>query len=364
MLPDYSLPLGRDSWLLPEAGAFVLFKLDPVATLEALEDPIAIEQAQSLSLSCKSYVGFVNMVLDLPMDTRKYHRCDCLIVSQGLAPPLPQLYTDENMCVPIAPAIHPHGRPAITALPSLPWDNLYLHYSALFTLRIKTDPRDIDHTNSPMITLGDLVAVQKYRREDAGEQRLRQIAELPTRQAPARRSSQDRRDTDTSLQQASESESISDARSTNEVDDTDNAIPEPLYRALMDWEDPSDQFVPVVSFDIDIAAVSELSGAQEFEAEIEAMTRIQAESEQRAVVALRRLDEERLDREHRLDASSATSHPSTRAPHSLILSSAAAVSQPFLVRPPTSIWDKAKALTRTIFSCVHQEKDSNVEKER
>ncbi|KAI0043085.1 hypothetical protein FA95DRAFT_1472435, partial [Auriscalpium vulgare] len=121
---------------------FVVFKTDPVATLEALEDPIATEQAQSLSLSCKSYIGFIDLVLDLPMETRKYHRCHCFVLSQGLAKPLPESYTDENMCIPVAPATHPQGRPAITAVPPLPWDNLYVHHSSLFTLRVKTDPRD------------------------------------------------------------------------------------------------------------------------------------------------------------------------------------------------------------------------------
>ncbi|KAI0043358.1 hypothetical protein FA95DRAFT_1563430 [Auriscalpium vulgare] len=56
MSVDDSLPLGRDTWLLPEAGAFVVFKTDLVATLEALEDPIAIEQVQFLSRSCKSHL--------------------------------------------------------------------------------------------------------------------------------------------------------------------------------------------------------------------------------------------------------------------------------------------------------------------
>ncbi|KAI0043084.1 hypothetical protein FA95DRAFT_443988 [Auriscalpium vulgare] len=361
MSKDLSLPLGRDSWLTPESGAFVVFKLDPVATLEALEDPIATEQARSLSLSCRSYVGFIVLFLDLPIETRRYLRCDCLILSQGVATPIPQLYTDENMSIPIAPATHPQGRPAITAVPPLPWDNLYLHHSSCFTFRVKIDPRDIDHTDSPMISFGDLLSVQRYRREDSTRQRLRHIAAMPPR-APRR--SLDCRETDACLPQASESGNCGEA--TGEFDPKASnieSIPEALSRALVDYEDPSDQFMPVVSFDLDIAAVSEFSGAHQLDEEIEAMMRIQAESEQRAVVALRHLDEERLAREHRLDGSSMISHPSTREPHSPIISSAGAISQPLLVRPPTSIWDKAKALTRTIFSCVHLEKDAKVGKE-
>ncbi|KAI0043075.1 hypothetical protein FA95DRAFT_1563670 [Auriscalpium vulgare] len=112
-----SLPLGRDSWLYPESGAFVVFRIDPVATLEALQDPIAIEHAQSLSLSCKSYIGFIYLVLDLLMETRRYHRSDCLVLSQGVATLISMFCTDENMCIPVAPATHPQGRPAVTAVP-------------------------------------------------------------------------------------------------------------------------------------------------------------------------------------------------------------------------------------------------------
>ncbi|KAI0037721.1 hypothetical protein FA95DRAFT_1450545, partial [Auriscalpium vulgare] len=95
----------------PTHGAYVVFTLNPAATLEALEDTVAAEQAAALSP--KKYVGFISKVLDLPDPERRYHECMCYMLSNSLPAASETDYTDETMCIPITPATHPGGRKAL-----------------------------------------------------------------------------------------------------------------------------------------------------------------------------------------------------------------------------------------------------------
>ncbi|KAI0039312.1 hypothetical protein FA95DRAFT_1036395 [Auriscalpium vulgare] len=169
---DQSLPLSRSSRLYPQFGAFAVFTLDPVASLEALDDPAALDAARALAPSCKKYIGYVAGVLDLPFQDRKYHKCDVYILSRGLAIPSPTRHIDENMCIPVAPATHPQGRRAAAPTPALPlpWDDLYIHYNAFFALRVKTDRHETDLSASPMFSLAELFAVERLLSEDGQRQ--------------------------------------------------------------------------------------------------------------------------------------------------------------------------------------------------
>ncbi|KAI0040221.1 hypothetical protein FA95DRAFT_1599514 [Auriscalpium vulgare] len=262
-IPEYdsTKPLPRTSWLYPQEGAFVVFTLDPAATLEALEDPVAIEQAKALR--SKKYVGYVTQALDLPIASRRYHRCDCFILSKGLPRTSPSLYLEETMCVPIAPATLFTGRPAVTAIPPLPWDDLYIHYSSQFTFRLKIGDH-MDHTSSPMLSMNDMAEVEMCFNQDSRRQ--------------------------DELMEASgnidvESDEESDGYDSQDHTDSESGsideLPEGLLWAWQDKEDPRDRFIPVASFDLDISTVTEFSGGQELSDEIAAINKIRAESEQR-----------------------------------------------------------------------------------
>ncbi|KAI0040309.1 hypothetical protein FA95DRAFT_1566521 [Auriscalpium vulgare] len=269
---DRNKPLSRTSWLLPEHGAFVVFTLDPAATLEALKDPVAVEEAKALH--SKKYVGYVTQALDLPIASRRYHRCSCFILSRGLPKPSPSTYLEETMCVPIVPATLSTGRPAVTAIPPLPWDDLYIHYSSCFTFRLKTCG-DINHSNSPMLSLGDLIGVKMHFLQDSKRQ-----YELMEASGDLDESDEETDDCD------------SQDHSTNSVSGSVDEIPEELLWAWQDKEDPRDQFIPVASFDLDISTVTEFSGAPELFDEIAVIDKIRAESEQRTKAPLQLIDEE------------------------------------------------------------------------
>ncbi|KAI0037355.1 hypothetical protein FA95DRAFT_1529476, partial [Auriscalpium vulgare] len=129
-------PLSRNTYLLPTYGAYVVFTLNPAATLEALEDPVATEQAAAMNP--RKYVGYISSVLDLPLPERRYHECTCYILSNSLPVVSDTDHTDEAMCVPIAPATHPGGRRALSPTPPLPWVGLYHHTLDAIALRVTT----------------------------------------------------------------------------------------------------------------------------------------------------------------------------------------------------------------------------------
>ncbi|KAI0059147.1 hypothetical protein BV25DRAFT_1809718, partial [Artomyces pyxidatus] len=136
----------------PIPSAYVVFTLDPVATLECLNDSLAISQAQQLSV--RQYVGCLVQSGDLPSPYLRYNTGTCIFLSQDLPQASPSEGIDETMCVSIAPAQHPTGRPAVVSSPPLPWDNLYHHTQLAVQLRLT--PKAGDYSSCPLLSEDDI----------------------------------------------------------------------------------------------------------------------------------------------------------------------------------------------------------------
>ncbi|KAI0043081.1 hypothetical protein FA95DRAFT_1499149, partial [Auriscalpium vulgare] len=134
-----TLPRGIASEV-PNCGTYAVFTLNPTATVEALRDPIATEQAQELPT--RRYVGvLVDVSTICPGFTaRRYYSGELAVVSQGLPKSSPEEGVEEDMCIPIDPATHPAGRAGVSPKPPLPWDNLYHHTAVSFDVRVATHP--------------------------------------------------------------------------------------------------------------------------------------------------------------------------------------------------------------------------------
>ncbi|KAI0042058.1 hypothetical protein FA95DRAFT_1610502 [Auriscalpium vulgare] len=274
---DESVPLARTAYNFPAYGAFVVFTLNPVATVETLEDPVATEAARNLR--ARKYVGYVTQAIDLSMPGRRYHRCSCYILSRGLPIPSEQTLVDEQMCIAIAPATHPAGRPALTPSPPLRWDDLYLHSSSIFTLRVTSVDGKIDHSFSPALTLGQYLDVTAYTSADA----MRWQALIDARDKPPNtiRSQHAVPETASQVSHVSVASATSapspadagdppEAKSTAEsesIRSSDNGsilsgVPSFFPAGLMsDEEDPLYQFIPVVTFELDISTLEEPASA-------------------------------------------------------------------------------------------------------
>ncbi|KAI0042068.1 hypothetical protein FA95DRAFT_1682770 [Auriscalpium vulgare] len=135
-----------DGCYTPARGAYVVFTLDAAATLDGLDDPVAIAQASALPK--KQYVGTLIQDIGWAMP---YQTCYISLLSQGPPLPIASEGLDEDMCVPLAPATHRKGRSAISPSPRLPWDNLYHHTTILEIVRLPS--RKENYSKSHLLPL-------------------------------------------------------------------------------------------------------------------------------------------------------------------------------------------------------------------
>ncbi|KAI0045969.1 hypothetical protein FA95DRAFT_1607269 [Auriscalpium vulgare] len=140
--------------VVPHLGTYIFLTLDPEASVEALHDPVATEQARELPT--KTYVGTVCDIIDLPIPDRRYHKCGIFLLSRGLPVAKPEQGLDEAMCVAIHPSAHPTGRVEIAA-PKIPfpWDDLYHHAEG--SIEVRLGQGGYEFSTCPSISLDDVV---------------------------------------------------------------------------------------------------------------------------------------------------------------------------------------------------------------
>ncbi|KZV84120.1 hypothetical protein EXIGLDRAFT_842463 [Exidia glandulosa HHB12029] len=135
-------------------GQFVLFSLDPVVSVAALEDPIATQAAAKLPRG--KYLALVvniGRIMILNPDDEYKLNLDFWMIGDG--PPTER----PAASIPIAPASsHPDGRPAVTPSVPLPWSNLYVHSffslsSAVSRVHIGNNPCDSRLTSDVIHTM-------------------------------------------------------------------------------------------------------------------------------------------------------------------------------------------------------------------
>ncbi|KAI0043069.1 hypothetical protein FA95DRAFT_443164 [Auriscalpium vulgare] len=252
---DDPLPRGIAS-KIPTFGTYAVFTLNPTATVEALRDPIATEQA--LLLPTRRYVGMLTHIETI--GTR--YPCDLALVSQGPPKSSPADGIEEDMFIPIHPSTHPAGRRAVSPKPPLPWDNLYHHTAVSFDVRVATHPEGpMDDSKSPILSLRDLVCVsrtsaQDVRRSNQLEEPEDQLSEYPYGETDAG--------------PESDHWTIS-AYSECSGNGSDAGRREPLPPWM---EDPRVNFTPIVEFDLDLSTVTEFASAEGLSKEIEELERI------------------------------------------------------------------------------------------
>ncbi|KAL1706580.1 hypothetical protein EV121DRAFT_201081 [Schizophyllum commune] len=131
----------------PDNGAYYTFRLDPVASLQDIEDEEVAEAARRISPQI--YVASTIMTIGAPQLPPAYEVATIALVQQGLPPDNPDEFLESRMCVPIRPNTrHPEGRRPAHCCHPLPWDDCY-HVSLHTTrVRVRTDCRDEDPPHS------------------------------------------------------------------------------------------------------------------------------------------------------------------------------------------------------------------------
>ncbi|TFK57811.1 hypothetical protein BDN72DRAFT_744068, partial [Pluteus cervinus] len=107
----------------PNLSTFVRFSIDPIATVEGMDDPEL--QRTARELKPKNYIGYVHKTCS--WDTSQpYVVIELIIIGRGLAEPVEEKGIEPYMCLPIFPETnHPTGREPLRTSPSFPFHNCY-----------------------------------------------------------------------------------------------------------------------------------------------------------------------------------------------------------------------------------------------
>ncbi|TRM56105.1 hypothetical protein BD626DRAFT_576119 [Schizophyllum amplum] len=110
--------------LLPYMGAYVVVSLDPVLSLERIDDDIVREQGSAMQ--CSRYVAAATWEVH-PLGAFTPQRTFIWdFVVQGLPIQDPDSCFEPYMTVPILPnTLHPESRRPVETLPPLPWNDCY-----------------------------------------------------------------------------------------------------------------------------------------------------------------------------------------------------------------------------------------------
>ncbi|KAI0052902.1 hypothetical protein FA95DRAFT_1482908 [Auriscalpium vulgare] len=264
-----TLPRGIASEV-PNCGTYVVFKLNPAETVEALRDPKATEQA--LSLPTRRYIGILleASLFDIKgFSARRYYSGELALVSRGLPKSSPAEGIEEGMCIPIDSATHPAGRAGVSPTPPLPWDNLYHPTAVSFDVRVSTHPEGpIDDSKSPMLCLKDLTFIAMTSADDTyRSMELAGVLEEDDSEEPA--------DSEVSFGEGASlpAYSIRSGEDSEAGRDMDVVMSEFLSQGLASRADPRVEFRPVVDFDLDLSTVSEFTSAEGLSGEIKELER-------------------------------------------------------------------------------------------
>ncbi|KAK7019106.1 hypothetical protein R3P38DRAFT_2980934 [Favolaschia claudopus] len=120
-------------YILPEISAFVVFEIDPVASLSegAQGVPEAIEACKRLAN--KPYVGVVVRRNGMYLPWEPYNTCLVRFIQQGDPKSVPTKFIEPRMSVPVLPVTtdsHISGRAPIRPSKLLPWNDCHISVSA------------------------------------------------------------------------------------------------------------------------------------------------------------------------------------------------------------------------------------------
>ncbi|KAK0466121.1 uncharacterized protein EV420DRAFT_1636726 [Desarmillaria tabescens] len=131
--------------MLPHFGEYVAFKLDPVASLKALDDPEVAKACEALE--SKTYVSCVTYLLSFPFPGVKYVSVSMTLLSKGLPNADPDRFITSDMSVPVLPntsSSDSQSRPPLELSTSLPWPDCYHPTQARVKCRLPQSATDVD----------------------------------------------------------------------------------------------------------------------------------------------------------------------------------------------------------------------------
>ncbi|TRM67740.1 hypothetical protein BD626DRAFT_564651 [Schizophyllum amplum] len=168
----------------PSGGSYFTFRLDPIASLEDIDDEQVAAAARRL-LS-REYVACVTNTIGVPHMPPALNVAVIDLVQRGMPTNAPDNHFEARMCVPIRPNTqHPEGRRVVHCCHPLPWNDCYHNALHRTRVRIRSDIRDLDppHSLSP----NERVALRQVLNDDVQRRELlRACTEAGIEAPPAR----------------------------------------------------------------------------------------------------------------------------------------------------------------------------------
>ncbi|KAK0478036.1 hypothetical protein EDD18DRAFT_1114445 [Armillaria luteobubalina] len=154
--------------MIPHFGEYITIKLDPIASLQSLNDEEVTKACSALET--KTYVACATYLYSLPLPGVDWISVGLHLVSQGLPDPGPYGFTTPDMSIPIYPtAAHPLSRPSVKPGAPLPWPDCYHPSLATARCRVKNDFTIGDPWPDSLYQLDshDQIVLEKYFRQDS-----------------------------------------------------------------------------------------------------------------------------------------------------------------------------------------------------
>ncbi|KAH9851157.1 hypothetical protein C2E23DRAFT_698868, partial [Lenzites betulinus] len=123
----------------PMPCRFGTIRIDPLASVQHLNDPIAENEAQSLET--KTYICYLYLERHLPFPDEPWYLFAVDLIGPRLRPTDRAQALTPDMSIPIFPnENHPSGREPVRPEPAFPFKNCYFWYDVGLDVRIRAKP--------------------------------------------------------------------------------------------------------------------------------------------------------------------------------------------------------------------------------
>ncbi|KAJ7153427.1 hypothetical protein C8R43DRAFT_445453 [Mycena crocata] len=155
--------------LVPAPAAFVVFTIDPVATVAALNDPVATAAARKMTM--RKYVGYVSKTINCFNWDAPYHTYSIQLISPTIPEPCLDDGITKEMYTPILPVTtHPLGRAPLRPKQALPWATSYqpsfMRTVVRVPVKVGDDADAVFLDSSDVIRHRRLLALEDAQRQD------------------------------------------------------------------------------------------------------------------------------------------------------------------------------------------------------
>ncbi|KAI0653325.1 hypothetical protein C8Q70DRAFT_1059397 [Cubamyces menziesii] len=128
----------------PMPFLYAAIRMDPVAMVEHLQDPIALAAARKLQP--KTYLVYIEAQLELPFPGKPWYRFCVCPIGTSLRPEDKVHDLTPEMCIAIHPnKFHPTGRSPVIPEPSFPYDNCYHWIGFAIYIRVRARSEQFEH---------------------------------------------------------------------------------------------------------------------------------------------------------------------------------------------------------------------------